>query len=141
MQTSLGPIIILEDDLDDQDILKEIFVELKVPYRVDFYTQAKDVLEYLFSTKERPFIILSDVNLPSMNGLELRQIINENDLLRKKNIPFVFISTSADQFAIKQAYNLTVQGYFVKQNSIPEIKTTIKLIINYWETCKQVNSH
>ncbi len=140
MQPSLGPIIILEDDLDDQDILKEIFVELKVPYRVDFYTQAKDVLEYLFSTKERPFIILSDVNLPSMNGLELRQIINENDLLRKKNIPFVFISTSADQFAIKQAYNLTVQGYFVKQNSIPEIKTTIKLIINYWEKCKQVNS-
>ncbi len=139
MHPSLGPIIILEDDLDDQEILREILAELKVPYRIDFYTQARDVLEYLNTTSEKPFIILSDVNLPSMNGLELRQVINDNESLRQKSIPFIFISTSADQFAIKQAYNLTIQGYFVKQHSIPEIKKTVKLIIDYWENCKHVN--
>jgi CheY-like chemotaxis protein len=141
MHQSLGPIIILEDDLDDQEILREVLEELKVPYRIDFYTQAKDVLEYLYTTPEKPFIIFSDVNLPSMNGLELRRIINEDDYLRQKSIPFVFLSTSADEFAVKEAYNLTVQGYFVKQHSIPDIKATVKLVIEYWERCKHVGSY
>ena len=140
MNHSLGPIIILEDDLDDQEILREILVELKVPYRLDFYIAAKDVLEYLNTTTEQPFIIISDVNLPSMNGLELRQVINENDYLRKKSIPFIFFSTSSDQYAVKQAYNLTVQGYFVKQHSLVEIKETVKLILDYWGKCKHINS-
>jgi CheY-like chemotaxis protein len=139
MHPSLGPIIILEDDLDDQEILRDILAELNLPYRIDFYTQARDVLVYLNDTSENPFIILSDVNLPSMNGLELREAINEDEYLRQKSIPFIFISTSADQFAIKQAYNLTVQGYFVKQHSIPEIKKMVKLIIDYWENCKHVH--
>lgn len=141
MPQSLGLIIILEDDLDDQEILREVLEELKVPYRVNFYTQAKDVLEYLYTKLEKPFIIFSDVNLPAMNGLELRRIINADDYLRQKSIPFVFLSTSADEFAVKEAYNLTVQGYFVKQHSIPDIKATVKLIIDYWEKCKHVSSY
>lgn len=140
MEQALGPIIILEDDLDDQEILTEVLEELEIPYRIDFYTQAKDVLNYLSNTDEQPFIIISDVNLPLMNGLELRQIINGNAYLRNKSIPFIFLSTSADEYAVRQAYDLTVQGYFVKQNSIPEIKTTIKLIFDYWTRCKHVNT-
>ncbi len=140
MLAKVGPIIILEDDLDDQEILREIMAELEVPYPIVFFTQAKEVIEYLYTTTEKPFIILSDVNLPSMNGLELREIINEDDYLRKKSVPFVFISTSADRYAVQQAYNLTVQGYFVKQHSISEIKETIKLILDYWQKCKHPNS-
>lgn len=140
MNHSLGPIIILEDDLDDQEIVRDILEELNVPNRVDFYIAAKDVLAYLKTTTEQPFIIISDVNLPSMTGLELRQIINENDYLRKKSIPFVFFSTSSDQYAVKQAYNLTVQGYFVKQHSLQEIKETIKLILDYWGKCTHIHS-
>ncbi|MCY7422043.1 MAG: response regulator [Chitinophagaceae bacterium] len=140
MQKATRPIIILEDDLDDQEIMREVLNDLQVGYRIDFYTNAKEVLEYLYTTKEQPFLIISDVNLPTMNGLELRKILNENEYLRLKSIPFVFFSTSSDEFAVKQAYNLTVQGYFVKQNSIPDIKGTIKLIIEYWEKCEHINS-
>ncbi len=75
-----------------------------------------------------------------MNGLELRKIINADDYLRLKSVPFVFFSTSADEYAVRQAYELTVQGYFVKRYSIPEIKETLKLIINYWEHCEHVNA-
>ena len=140
MQNAERPIIILEDDMDDQEIMREVLEDLQVPYRIDFYVYAKDLLDYLYTTKEVPFLIFSDVNLPSMNGLELRKIIFENEYLRIKSIPFIFLSTSSDEFAVKEAYNLTVQGYFVKQYSIPDIKATIKLIINYWEQCEHVNS-
>lgn len=140
MQSAKRPIIILEDDMDDQEIMREVLEDLQVPYRIDFYVHAKDLLDYLYTTKEVPFLIFSDVNLPIMNGLELRKIIFENEYLRIKSIPFIFLSTSSDEFAVKEAYNLTVQGYFVKQYSIPDIKATIKLIINYWEQCEHINS-
>lgn len=140
MHNAKRPIIILDDDMDDQEIMREVLEDLQVPYRIDFYMHAKDLLDYLYTTKEVPFLIFSDVNLPSMNGLELRKIIFENEYLRIKSIPFIFLSTSSDEFAVKEAYNLTVQGYFVKQYSIPDIKATIKLIINYWEQCEHVNS-
>ncbi len=140
MHKASRPIIILEDDMDDQEIMREVLEDLQVPYRIDFYVQAKDLLDYLYTTKETPFLILSDVNLPTMNGLELRKIILENEYLRIKSVPFIFLSTSSDEFAIKEAYNLTVQGYFVKQCSIPDIKATLKLIINYWEQCEHINS-
>ena len=140
MHDAKRPIIILDDDMDDQEIMREVLEDLQVPYRIDFYMHAKDLLDYLYTTKEVPFLIFSDVNLPSMNGLELRKIIFENEYLRIKSIPFIFLSTSSDEFAVKEAYNLTVQGYFVKQYSIPDIKATIKLIINYWEQCEHVNS-
>ena len=140
MHKASRPIIILEDDMDDQEIMREVLEDLQVPYRIDFYVHAKDLLDYLYTTKEVPFLILSDVNLPSMNGLELRKIIFENEYLRIKSIPFIFLSTSSDEFAVKEAYNLTVQGYFVKQYSIPDIKATLKLIINYWEQCEHINS-
>lgn len=140
MQKANRPIIILEDDMDDQEIMKEVLEDLQVPYRIDFYVHAKDLLDYLYTTKESPFLILSDVNLPSMNGLELRKIINDDDYLRMKSVPFVFFSTSSDEYAVKQAYDLTVQGYFVKQYSIPDIKSTLKLIISYWEQCEHINS-
>lgn len=140
MQNAKRPLIILEDDMDDQEIMREVLEDLQVPYRIDFYVHAKDLLDYLYATTEVPFLIFSDVNLPSMNGLELRKIIFETEYLRIKSIPFIFLSTSSDEFAVKEAYNLTVQGYFVKQYSIPDIKATIKLIINYWEQCEHVNS-
>lgn len=140
MQKAHRPIIILEDDLDDQEIIKEVLEDLQVPYRVDFYMHAKELLDYLYTTRESPFLILSDVNLPTMNGLELRKIIHDEDFLRLKSIPFVFFSTSSDEYAVKQAYDLTVQGYFVKPYSIPDIKATLKLIIDYWEKCEHVNS-
>lgn len=140
MQKTSRPIIIVEDDLDDQEIMQEVLNDLQVGYRIDFYTHAQELLDYLYTTNEQPFLILSDVNLPSMNGLELRKIISENEYLRLKSIPFVFLSTSCDEYAVKEAYNLTVQGYFVKQHSIPDIKATMKLIIEYWEKCEHINS-
>ncbi len=56
--------------------------------------------------------------MPIMNGLELRRHIQENEGLRKKSIPFVFLSTAARPKEVEEAYNLTVQGFFVKASQI-----------------------
>jgi hypothetical protein len=53
MHSTKLPIIILEDDLDDQEIIREVPEDLKVPYRIDFYTRTKDVLDYLYTINEK----------------------------------------------------------------------------------------
>jgi len=58
-----GPIIIIEDDLDDQEILTDVFNELNYINEIIFFADAKKALEYLKSTEIEPFIIFSDINM------------------------------------------------------------------------------
>jgi CheY-like chemotaxis protein len=136
-----GPIVIIEDDPDDQEILKEVFHELMIPNELKFFKTCPDGLAYLQTTQQQPFLIISDVNLPVMSGIEMRKKINENEYLRKKSIPFVFLSTSANKQAVEQAYDMTVQGFFEKPSSMKELKNIIKTIFHYWQMCRHPNSN
>ncbi len=136
-----GPIILLEDDNDDEDIFKEILADLKVPNEIISFTQTNSALEYLKTTTDQPFLIFSDVNIPGENGVSFKRMIDEDPELKKKSIPFIFYSTAADQATINYVYfNLTVQGFFKKSNSYEESKENIGVIINYWKVCKHPNS-
>jgi CheY-like chemotaxis protein len=135
-----NPVVILEDDPEDQELIQEAFKELGILNPLRIFSTGDEVLNYLRSTHEQPFIILSDINLPGMNGLELREEIDKDKELRKKSIPFLFFTTASDQYAIEKAYELTVQGYFVKENMFSDLKATIKLMVDYWSKCKHPNS-
>ena len=131
-----GPIVIIEDDADDQELLNEIFRELQVPNLVRFFNSCVSALDYLLTTIEKPFLILSDINLPAMTGLELCRQITENKSLKIKTIPFVFLTTTNDQRVILQAYQMFVQGFFVKPSSIMELREMIRMIVDYWKVCR-----
>jgi CheY-like chemotaxis protein len=135
-----GPIIIVEDDRDDEEMLKEVFQELMIPNEIKFFRTCYSLLDYLLVTTDQPFIIISDINLPVMSGVELKKKINENEYLRKKSIPFVFLTTSSNAYAVEQAYEMMVQGYFVKPNTVNGIKEMVGLIIDYWKRCRHPNT-
>ena len=99
-----------------------------------------DVYKYLLETADKPFLILSDVNLPVMTGPELKKRINENERLRKKAIPFIFFTTTANAKAVEEAYEMMVQGYFEKESSLKSLKITLKTIVDYWKLCKHPNN-
>jgi CheY-like chemotaxis protein len=109
-----GPIIIIEDDKDDQELLNEIFLELKIPNIIKFFNSCFQAFDYLLTTVEKPFLIISDINLPAMTGLELCRKLYEHNSLKKKTIPFVFLTTTNDQLVIAQAYDMFIQGFFCK---------------------------
>lgn len=131
-----GPIIIIEDDADDQELMNEIFRELEVPNLVKFFNSCLQAFDYLLTTIEKPFLIISDINLPVMTGLELYKKIMSNDLLRVRTIPFIFLTTSSDSQTIAKAFEMPVQGFFVKPSSIPELKDMMRMIIDYWKICR-----
>ncbi len=134
-----GPIIIIEDDQDDQEILTEIFQELEYKNEIIFFKEGEKALEYLSDTTIEPFIIFSDINMPRLNGMELRAKVVENEDLRIKSIPYLFFSTSAEQHYVIDAYSKSIQGFFVKPKAYKEIKETIKTIVEYWQKCVSPN--
>lgn len=132
----IGPIIIIEDDHGDQALLTLVFEELNYANEIIFFRDGEEALEFLTLTAIEPFIILSDINMPKLNGLELMEKIHTNEDLRIKCIPYLFFSTSSEQKYVVDAYSKSVQGFFVKPYSFEELKQTIKIIVEYWQKCE-----
>lgn len=127
------PIIIIEDDQDDQEVLRDVIVELSVPHPLHFFDDCEKAFQFLLTTVKKPFLILCDINLPKMNGIQLKRKIDSTASLRQKAIPFVFLTTSGTQSTVDQAYNSTnLQGYFQKSSKMADIKQKVKLILDYW---------
>jgi CheY-like chemotaxis protein len=137
---SEGPILIVDDDVDDHFIFKEIMERLGLSNELRLFRNGYESLEYLRTTQEKPFIIFCDINMPRINGLDLRRTINNEEYLRRKSIPFVFFTTAASKAQIREAYDLTVQGFFIKEQSFIETEKTFKLILDYWDKCLHPNS-
>src|SRR6186713_24300 len=91
-----GPVIIIEDDADDQDFLTEIFKKLNYPNKILFFFDGEEALD---------FMILSDINLPKLNGFQLREKLKMDEKLNVKCIPYLFFSTAANQKAVIDAYS------------------------------------
>lgn len=128
-----GPIIVIEDDPEDQLILDEIFRNLNFPNKVIFFSDGNDALNYLATTTDQPFIILSDINMPRMDGFEVRNRIVRDE--RLKCIPYLFFTTGVDKKAVYEAYAMSVQGFFIKPGSMSQLQSTVKKIIEYWQEC------
>lgn len=136
-----GPIILVEDDEDDIDLLKEVMKDNDVENELKFFLNGPDALDYLRTTTDKPLLIICDVNLPRQNGIEFKTEIDKDEMLRKKCIPFIFYSTYVSQYAVNEAYmKLTVQGFFQKNDSYSEFKNMIGMIIEYWSICNHPNN-
>ena len=134
-----GPIVIIEDDIDDQEILSKIYKELEYKNELLFFDDSVKALEYLIDTDIEPFLVLSDINMPKLNGMELRDKIHNNEDLRLKSIPYLFFSTSAEQKNVIDAYSRSIQGFFVKPSTYDKLKKILVTIIEYWQECESPN--
>lgn len=135
-----GTIIIIEDDADDQFVLEEVFNELEYPNQRMYFLDGLSALDYLYTSTDRPFLIISDITMPKLDGLELRKKIQTDAELSLKCVPYVFFTTALNQNSIIDAYSTSAKGFFVKPGSIDEIKDTIKVMIDYWRKCAAPNN-
>ncbi|MCF2502048.1 response regulator [Dyadobacter sp. CY107] len=135
-----GAIIIIEDDPDDQFVLEAVFDELGYPNKRLYFFDGLSALDYLYTAPERPFIIISDINLPKLNGLELRRKVQTDAELSLRCIPYVYFTTSLNHQAVIDAYSTSAQGFFVKPGSFEEIRETVKVLMEYWTKCAAPNN-
>ena len=136
-----GPIILVEDDFDDEEIFREALSEIGVENELICFSTTFQAFEYLKKTTEQPFLIFCDVNLPKQSGLEFKRQLDNDPALKQKSIPFLFNSTSVDKRTVTEAYtHLTIQGYFRKQSNYPDVISSLKAIIDYWRCCEHPNN-
>lgn len=130
-----GPIVVIEDDEDDREMLEEIFATLAYDNKIVFFDDGNEALEYLNKTEIIPFLILSDINMPKINGFELRNTIHTNAQLHTKCIPYLFFTTHANKQSVVDAYALSVQGFFMKPHSYQRLESMVRKIMEYWKEC------
>jgi len=131
----VGPIVVIEDDPDDQEVLVEIFQKLGYVNKIIYFHDGNEALAYLNKSDVQPFIILSDINMPRISGFELRNKVFASEQLQTKCIPYLFFTTSANKKSVIDAYTLSVQGFFVKPASMQALENTIRKIVEYWQEC------
>ncbi|MCW3110366.1 MAG: response regulator receiver protein [Segetibacter sp.] len=130
------PILIVDDDSDDKDFIQDAWKELNYQNQLLFFKSGEEVLHFLEAEKTVPFLILSDVNLPKMDGFELKDKLLKHPYTRYKSIPFVFWSTAISNAQLQKAYDLGVNGIFLKEHSFGGLKQSLIDIVNYWAKSK-----
>lgn len=128
------PIIVVDDDADDLDLITMTLEETHPHIEVKCFGNGAEALHYLSTTAEQTFLILSDINMPVLDGFALKKEINKNEALRKKSIPFIFLSTSDKHREVEKAYDVMAQGYFAKPAAYSELQNILHKMIDYWST-------
>jgi CheY-like chemotaxis protein len=127
-----GPILVIDDDPDDQEMICRVLSKLNLPNQIMKFRDGEELIAYLGNTTDKPLLILCDINMPLMNGIELKRHMESVPALKKKSIPFIFLTTTANPDQIVKAFDLSVQGFFSKGQTYDQLRETIASIIGYW---------
>lgn len=130
----------IDDDQEDLDIFSYAFREIDTGNEIVTFCDGIKALEFLKKSEREFLFILCDINMPKLNGLELRQSIYDDVILRQRSIPFLFLSTADNRIFVDKAYDLSVQGYFRKPAHLDEVKEMLRAIIVYWQYSHHPNS-
>jgi len=135
-------ILLVEDDDIDIMNVKRAFKKNNVQNPLTVAEDGLKALEMLKSLKANnepvPKIILLDLNMPRMGGIEfLTELRKDEDL---KDISVFVMTTSSEETDIVDAYRLNVAGYIVKPLSIEQFINAVSTLNNYWTLCEYPNS-
>jgi CheY-like chemotaxis protein len=123
-------ILLVEDDEIDVKALKWAFDKLKIANPLKIARDGVEAWEML-QELPRPYLIITDINMPRMNGIELLRKIRQSDHCRD-SIVFVLTTSNDEQDKI-DAYDLNVAGYMLKSDMGTSFTRAISLIDNYWK--------
>ena len=125
------PILLVEDDLVDVRTVQRAFKELRVTNRLDTAGNGEEALAFLRDLRhERPSLILLDLNMPRMNGVEFLRIVKQDDTL--KTIPVVVLTTSREEQDVVDSFRLSVAGYMIKPVDYRQFVEVVRTIQLYW---------
>ena len=122
--------LLVEDDEVDVKALKWAFDKLKVANPLVIASDGVEALEML-KDLPRPYLIITDINMPRMNGIEFLRKIRASENYRD-SIVFVLTTSNDEQDKI-DAYDLNVAGYMLKTDMGTSFTRAISLIDNYWK--------
>jgi CheY-like chemotaxis protein len=125
------PVLLLEDDRVDVLSVTRAFRELKIVNPLQVVGNGEEGLHYLTDgNNPKPCLILLDVNMPRMNGLEFLKRIKSDEELRR--IPVIVLTTSKADQDMLESYRHGVAGYIVKPATYLQLVEVVRVIDLYW---------
>ncbi|MDB5248198.1 MAG: response regulator [Segetibacter sp.] len=121
-------ILLIEDDIDDVDLLKDALNENKVDYRMQVIMEGDKAFPYLQTIETLPEIIVMDLNLPKTDGKEILLEIKSSS--RLKAIPIVVLTTSSSKEDIDYCTKMGISGFITKPATIDGWNNAINSITN-----------
>lgn len=135
--STLGRILMVEDDPKDVELSLEALEDYNLANEVVVARDGEEALDYLFCrgkfenrSSENPAVLLLDLKLPKVDGLEVLQQIKSDDKL--KMIPVVVLTSSHEEKDMVASYRLGVNAYVVKPVDFHEFVNAIKDLGIFW---------
>ena len=123
-------ILIVDDDEDDQFLIKTAFERDSSQYNLQFATDGRDVLENISSPQVLPDLILLDLNMPIMNGFDVLKHLKSSSSYR--HVPIVVLTTSANESDINRAYELGANTFITKPVNHQALVDLAEQVRLYW---------
>ena len=137
---SLKPaeILLVEDNLDDVEITLRAFRKVRVANTVHVVRDGQEALDFLFREGDysdradapQPDVILLDLNLPKVNGLEVLHKIRASDGL--STIPIIVLTVSERQEDVRKSYKLGANTYITKPMDFEKFVHAMDILDEYW---------
>ena len=137
MKINSEPISILmaEDDIEDQMLIREALVESDISHNLIIVNDGEELVDYLnqrgeYSNACLPSIVLLDLNMPRKNGHEALEEIKANPSLRR--IPIIVLTTSDSEEDIKSTYDMGISSYICKPVTFKKLVDLVNTLGHYW---------
>ena len=125
------PVLLVEDDRVDAMTVKRAMKDLNVANPLVHTLNGEEALEHLVNDyNEKPCVILLDLNMPKMNGVEFLKVVKADDVLKK--IPVVVLTTSRDTEDKFETFESSAAGYIVKPVDYKKFVEAMRTIDIYW---------
>ncbi|APQ18357.1 response regulator [Maribacter hydrothermalis] len=124
-------VLLIEDDLIEVMKLKRTVSKLHLKHTIVEAKNGEEALSLLRSGEKLPDIILLDLNMPRMNGIEFLNILKSDELLQY--LPTVILTTSENRADLLKCYQAGIAGYVIKPLKYEDYEFKLNAVLQYWE--------
>jgi two-component system response regulator len=141
---SYPSILLIEDDDNDEELVRLALAENNIKIDLIVFKNGAEALDYLLSQGEydkqegqKPSLIILDLKLPKLSGLEVLQKIRANELIRY--LPIVVFTSSKEEQDIMESYRLGANAFVRKPIDFKEFSHAVRDLGTFWTTWNQAN--
>ena len=123
-------ILFIEDDVVETMKMHRTISRLSVSYNIQEAKNGEDALKLLIKKDNLPDIILLDLNMPKINGIEFLEILKNDETL--KYIPAIVLTTSSNRKDVLECYKIGIAGYILKPLKYEDYVSKLEKVLAYW---------
>lgn len=125
-------ILLIEDDMIETMKLNRTIASLKLNHKITEAKNGEEALRLLEQKDKLPDIILLDLNMPKINGIEFLGVLKNDE--RLKYIPTIVLTTSNNRRDLLECYKIGIAGYVLKPLKYEDYVSKIEILLSYWSS-------